>query len=274
MTAGGGAGLEEQKGKKIHLNEYMKILLENRKKEVIKEDHINELNRKKGEGLTSPTTETTTEETRLFTDYMHRANIFHIAKSDEKRGKILMLRKFFKSKRNDEVEVYSKCGKECIHTVGKVSTIGRDFVMLTNLNKRIWIPYSVVESANIPHGIPTYSNTHQHLFYDNNLRDKLLYNFGETVAKRDVLKQQFFEETLNTNLHVWKETWVEIHLNEKEKIVGKIASSIKNKCTLNYFGKKVEVDLANVQYITTIRFLSLLPNIGKYFAKGDKNDEK
>ena len=247
--------------KKIRFNEYMTKLEEERKQEERKIDVINEYNSLKGGGLTSPTTSTTTEGTRLLTEYIDRANLFNISSKVEGRAKSLQLRKFFKSKRNQQVEVYFKCGEKSIYTEGKVSTIGRNFVMLTNLRDRMWIPYSVIESANIPYGIPNYSNTHQHFLFDNNLRKKLVNNFGEVVSNRDILKQQFYEEALITNLTSWKHTWVVIHLSEVSKKVGKIVESREGMLTITYFHKLEEIELNQVKYIETIRFFSLFTHM-------------
>ncbi|WP_245947218.1 hypothetical protein [Bacillus taeanensis] len=248
------------------MKEYVKTLLESRQRESIKEDIINEMNNRSGSEFISPTTSTTTEDTRLLMEYMDRANLFNISKGDETRGKLLKLRKFLKAKRNQQVEVYSKIGNDPIYTEGKVSAVGRDFVMLTNLKERIWIPYSAVESANIPYGIPNYSNTHQHFIYDNNLRKKLLQNFGETVSKRDLLKQQFFEETLQTNLDSWRETWIEVHLNEHQKKIGKIICSKNKKLTLNMVGKEEAIVLKEVKYIATLRLLSIITHVFKHLS--------
>lgn len=252
--------------KKIRLNEYRKKLLEKRETEELKNDIINEFNSQNGKGLTSPTTSTTTEETRLLMEYIDRANLFNISKQDEKRGKTLKYRKFFKSKRNQQVEIYFKCGTQSLYTEGKVSTIGRDFVMLTNLKERKWIPYTIIESANIPFGIPNYSNTHQHYIFDNNLRNKLLYEFGETISKRDILRQQFFEETLQTNLNSWQETWVTVHLSENVRKIGKISSAANQQLTLTFFKEKECIDLKSVKYISTIRLTSLFSHIFKRFS--------
>lgn len=253
--------------RKLHLDEYTKKLLEQRQKEQIKVDIINEFNSKNGYGLTSPTTSTTTEETRLLMEYIDRANMFNILKHDEKRGKLLKLRKFFKSKRNQQVEIYLKIGTEATYREGKVSTIGRDFVMLTNLRERMWIPYSVIESANIPFGIPNYSNTHQHYLFDNNLRKKLLHQFGETVSKRDLLKQQFFEESLQTNLDSWKETWVAIYLDETNKKIGKIHSVKDSNLELRFFGEEMSLKISEVKFIETIRLFSLIRHFYKVFSQ-------
>ncbi|RAS76178.1 hypothetical protein, partial [Priestia endophytica] len=175
-------------------------------------------------------------------------------------------RKFFKSKRNQQVEIYFKCGAASLYTEGKVSTVGRDFVMLTNLKERKWIPYPIIESANIPFGIPNYSNTHQHYIFDNNLRKKLLYEFGETISKRDILRQQFFEETLQTNLDSWQETWVTVHLSEDIRKIGKISSAANQQLTLTFFKEKECIDLKSVKYINTIRLTSLFSHIFKRFS--------
>ncbi|WP_052737714.1 hypothetical protein [Bacillus sp. SA1-12] len=251
--------------KKLYLNEYRKDLLERRMLEPRKEDIINDFNNQNGYGFTSPTSSKSTEETRLLMEYIDRANMFNISEKDEKRGKNLKLRKFFKSKRNQQVEIYFKCGSKSLYKEGKVSTIGRDFVMITNLKDRTWIPYSVIESANIPYGIPNYSNTHQHFLFDNNLRKKLVLQFGETVSKRDILKQQFFEETLQTNLQTWKETWVAVYLDEKTKRIGKISYSTNQQLTLHAFKEDEHVNLEEIKYIETIRFLSLFTHFLKNF---------
>jgi hypothetical protein len=256
--------------KRLHLNEYREQLLEKVKREQSKEDIINELNARNGKGITSPTTPTTTEETRLLMEYIDRANMFHILKQDEKRGRIVKLRQFFKSKRNQQVEVYARCGAAPLYKEGKVSTVGRDFVMLTTLKERIWIPYSVVDSANIPYGIPNYSNTHQHFLFDNNLRMKLVQNFGETVSKRDLLKQQFYEESLQTNLESWNDTWVAVHLDEKSKQIGKLSSCKNNKLTLTSFGEYLHMNLTDVKYIETIRILTLFTHLLKRFRAKTK----
>lgn len=252
-----------EKRRRLYLNEYRKELLERVERETPKEDIINEFNVRKGQGITSPTTPSTTEETRLLMEYIDRANMFNLSERDEKRGKVLKLRKFFKMKRNQQVEVYAKCGTESLYKVGKVSTIGRDFVMLTTLKERMWIPYSVIESANIPYGIPNYSNTHQHFLYDNHLRNKLVLQFGETVAKRDLLKQQFFEESLQTNLEAWKDTWVAVYLDSEKKKLGKISSCKDGKLVLSFFGEFLHINLDDLKYIETIRLLTIFTHVFK-----------
>lgn len=256
----------EEKKNSIRLNEYVENLLEQRKKEVIKEDIINEINLKKGEGLTSPTSDSTKEDTRLYMEYQIRSNVFNISKHSEERGKILKLRRFFKLKRNQQVEVFSKWGEEPLYTEGKVTAIGRDFVMLTNLKDRIWIPYRAIETANIPFGVPNYSNSHQNFMYDNDFRNRLIFTFGETVAKRDVLKQYFFEESLRTNLQSWQGTWVELLVKDGKKKTGRINSLKDKSLTLTHFRKQEYIALEDIQYMKTIRLLTILKNTLQAFV--------
>ncbi|MFT4412455.1 hypothetical protein ACLM5H_01220 [Fredinandcohnia humi] len=248
----------------IRLDEYTKMLLEERKKEVIKKDPINEKNLAKGEGLTSPTSAVSTEETRILMEHIMQKNLFITINSQPNRKKELMLKKFFKMKRNQQVEVYSKHGEDTKYSLGKVSAVGRDFVMLTNLKDRMWIPYQAIESANIPYGIPTYNNTHQHYLYDNELRTKLITNFGATVATRDILVQQFYEEKLRTNLQSWKGTWVEVVV-EKESLTGKITETTDDTLKISLLNKKIDIPIKEIEYIESLRFLQILI---KLFNKG------
>ncbi|AST90753.1 MULTISPECIES: hypothetical protein [Sutcliffiella] len=248
----------QQSKKRLLLNEYQTKLWNRIESEEKKNDTVNNFYMKNGDGLTSPTSPNTTEELRLMMEYIDRANIFHLSNQNAGRGRLLKLRKFFKSKRNQQVEIFINSDEEPIYKEGKVSAVGRDFVMLTNLKDRIWIGYDTIESANIPFGIPNYSNTHQHYLFDNNLRKKLLYHFGETISKRDTLKQLFFEETLQTNLQSWKDTWVTVYLRDQTKKVGKIVNSQEGKILITFFGESVHIHLKEVKFIETIRLLSLI----------------
>lgn len=214
------------------------------------------------EGLTSPLGATSTEEIRIFTEYMAQANLLKITEAVPEKKKTLLLKRFFKMKRNQQVVIFSISEDEIIQTLGKVNAIGRDFVVLTNLNERIWIPYHSIESANIATGIPNYSNNHQYLIFDNDLRRKLLYKFGETVSKRDVLKQQFYEESLATNLQSWEKTWVKIR-TDKEMVYGKIQNVTQEKLLISLLNEKVEIELQHISTIHSIRFLSVLSLLGK-----------
>ncbi|MCA0986778.1 hypothetical protein [Guptibacillus algicola] len=245
----------EKKKSSIRMSEYTSRLLEARKKEVVNVDVVNEFRLRKENLLSSPTTATSTEETRLFMEYMTLHNLLNISKGDKEKGKLLTLKQFFKSKRNQQVEVYLKNRiNEIAYLEAKVSAIGRDFVMLTNLTRRYWIPYTSIESANIPYGIPNYSNAHQHYLYDNNLRQKLLRNFGETVSKRDALRQQFYEETLQTNLNYWQSTGVEINLSDGNKTVGKILRSQDGLLVLKSLLNEMKIPIEEIQLLKSLRF--------------------
>ncbi|MBT2756330.1 hypothetical protein J7E71_10235 [Mesobacillus foraminis] len=236
----------------MRLDEYTKALLEKRNAEVIVEQRNDALNAE----LTSPPGATSTEEIRLFNEYMEQANLFKIADALPEKKKSLMLKRFFKMKRKQQVVIQARIGEENQQKNGKVSTVGRDFVMLTNLKDRCWLPYTSITSANIPSGIPVFSNSHQYYLYDNDLRKKLLRNFGETVSRRDVLIQQFYEESLFTNLRAWKDTWVKVQTG-KETFVGKIKDTIDQHLILHLFNTHHKVLLKEVEVITALRLVSL-----------------
>ncbi|QOR67620.1 hypothetical protein IM538_05620 [Cytobacillus suaedae] len=242
----------------IRRDDYIRQLLKNREREVIKTDVINERNILKGEGLTSPTSNLSTEETRILMELMERENLFKVTEAIPSHKKSLTLKRFFKMKRNQQVEVYSKAGSKTFYTEGKVSAIGRNFVMITDLKDRIWIPFEAIESANIPYGIPNYSNTHQHFIYDNNLREKLVRDFGKTVSQRDVLMQQFNEETLHTNLGRWKGTWVEILCENDKKTYGKVDGATNESIWIARLKRREEIPLASIRYVKSMRFLQAL----------------
>ena len=134
---------------------------------------------------------------------------------------------------------------------------GRDFVVLTTLTDRIWIPFSAIHSANVPYGLPDLSNTHQHLVIDDNLRHKLITQFGQTVSNKDVLVQQFFEESLETNMQTWKGTRVEIDVGD-QTLAGKVLRSKDGLLTIKSFNTEQTISLKEITYIKTVRFLQLL----------------
>lgn len=220
--------------------------------------------------FSSPTSAVSEEETRILTEYIAKKNLFKITSLDESRRKPLLLKQFFKMKRNQQVVISSIIGKEShVATEGKVATIGRDFVMLTEFKKRIWIPYRAIQSATIPFGFPTYSNTHQHFIYDNNLQQKLVLHFGETVAKKDVLIRQFFEESLQTNLHFWKGIWIEIRTADNI-FFGKITSVTKADLILRLPKKKESmIPLNEICYVSTIGIIPLWKKVLKSWLKID-----
>jgi len=215
--------------------------------------------------FSSPISAVSLEETRILTTYISQQNLFKIIDKDESRRKPLTLKKFFKMRRDQQVVVISLVGNgETVTVEGKVAAIGRDFVMLTNLQKRIWLPYTAIESANIPFGYPTYSNTHQNFIYDNHLQQKLVLQFGETVAKREALKQQFFEESLRTNLNSWKGTWIEVKTAEKT-VYGKVSEATKKELLLKFLKKKEMVPLKDIQQVSTGRLLFFWKEVIKSF---------
>lgn len=233
---------------------------------LIKERHTEEPSIS-SPSFSSPTSAVSIEETRILTEFNNQKNLFKVVTQDETRRKPLILKQFFKMKRNQEVVVSSVVEKDVIVTTeGKVATIGRDFIMLTNLKKRIWIPYTAIETANIPFGFPSYSNPHQHFIYDNQLQQKLVLQFGETVAKKEVLIRQFFEETLRTNLHSWGGMWVEVKTGEKI-FLGKITKTTKKELFLHMFKSEEIISLNEIRYVSTIGLFPLWKNVLKSIFK-------
>ncbi|MCL7746112.1 hypothetical protein [Halalkalibacter alkaliphilus] len=241
----------------IRLDEYSKLLWEKRRQEKINESLENVVSLQKGKGLTSPSSELPTEELKMVEDYMHRSNLLNMGKALPERKKFLVLRKFFKHKRNQQVEVYVENGTNPVQFLGKVNTIGRDFVTLLTLKDRIWIPFQTIESAKVPYGLPEVSSTHQHFVYDEELRTKLITRFSETVASKDVLVQQFFEETLRTNLQTWKHTRVQVVTRESE-FIGKIIKSENDKVVVKSIKEERAIPLKDIIFIKTVRLFSLL----------------
>jgi hypothetical protein len=243
--------------RQIRLSEYRSQLLGNKKLEDFIEKDEEIIN-----GMTSPNSATSTEELRIFMDFMDRANTLSVSKYDTKNRKSITLRKFLKSKRNQQVVIRSRrMGKE-IRTEGKVSAIGRDFVMLTNVFERIWIPFRSIDSANVPYDVPNYSGSYQHFIYDNDLRKKLVQNFGKVVSNREVLKQQFFEESLYTNLLSWKGTRVELMIDDN-RFIGKIDQLTKNEISLLTRNGFITVPIIDVQYIHKISYIQKATNYVK-----------
>ncbi|GEL04449.1 hypothetical protein [Rummeliibacillus stabekisii] len=203
--------------------------------------------------FSSPTSPVSEEETRILAEYISQQNMFQITNIHEPIRKTLTLKKFFKMKRNQEVVITISEEEPVVE--GKVATIGRDFVMITNLKKRIWLPYSSIVSATIPFGHPTYSNAHQNYIYDNGLREKLILKFGETVTKRDALVQQFFEESLRTNLDTWKGCSVEVRTDDK-MYYGKINRTDKSHLYLKLLKAESVIPLNDIHSVATVRLFT------------------
>jgi hypothetical protein len=240
--------------KKIRLNEYVK--------KFHNEDGTT-LGKEENEPLTSPHSAMSDEELRVFLPYMHSQNAFLVTKQIPDRKKNLMLRMFLRSKRNQIAVIRMHehpVNKEVrgLELSGKVSAVGRDFVLLTTLRKKIWIPYTFVHSANIPTGVPDYSNSYQQVIYDNKLKQKLLLGFANTVKNRDELIQQFYEESLQTNLIKWIGTTVSILTTENGLTFGKIIEVNEHKALLSLLGTKKSALLSSIRMIETVSPITIL----------------
>lgn len=200
---------------------------------------------------TSPPSGLPLYELKMLQEFIHNANLQNLGTTLPSSKQQMILLKFFKSKRNQLVEVHSRAGDETIHTIGKVAVIGRDFVMLKTLFLRFWIPFHTITSAKSPFGIPDVSATHQHVAYDQELRNKLLTNFGSVVAEKEILRQQFYEELLETNLKSWKGTKITFYVNSIMN--GKVLDVHKGKVFLNN-GK--DVLISKINYLKQTRFVS------------------
>jgi hypothetical protein len=242
-------------------SDYIKDLLERRKNETRQTDPIHE----RGESITSPPGATSLEENRIIMEYMEQKNLQKVINSIPEAKKPILLKKFFKMKRNQEVIIYMSQDQPR-EVTGKVTSVGRDFVLLTNLKDRIWIPYSAIESANIPSGVPNYENSHQNFIYDNDLKLKLITNFGETVAKRDVLVRQFFEESLMTNLKNLEGIWVKAVMQDKT-VSGRIRSVTEEGFILDNGFNQVNIEWASILLLYSMRFFQRLYMASKNMLK-------
>jgi hypothetical protein len=243
-------------------SDYIKVLLDKRKDEIRQIDPIHEV----GDRITSPPGATPMEESRFISEYMEQKNLHTVVNAKPEMKKPLLLKKFFKMRRNQEVIIYILSKGDTSEITGKVSAIGRDFVMLTSLKDRIWIPYKAIQSANIPAGVPTYEGAHQNFIYDNDLKKKLTTNFGETVSKRDVLVQQFFEETLMTNLNRWQGGWVKLLTIEKA-YWGKIVTASDKSLIIKPLMDPIEIELNQITQIYSMRLLMRLYMAGRKMLK-------
>ncbi|MFJ7831032.1 hypothetical protein ACIQXU_12475 [Peribacillus sp. NPDC097284] len=70
---------------KMRLSDYISDLAEKRKQEVIKENDIYETTT----GITSPLGATSTEEIRIFNEYMEQVNLMNITKAAPEKKKYL-----------------------------------------------------------------------------------------------------------------------------------------------------------------------------------------
>ncbi len=226
---------------------------------------------KQEDRYTSPASSLPLYELKMLQEYIHGVNLQNLGSYLPDHKKQMMLLKFFKHKKNQLVEVFSRDGEKVIKTVGKVNIVGRNFVMIKTLFTRIWIPYQAIHSAKTPFGIPDLPGGHQHVIYDGELRRKILTNFGETVSGKEILKQQFFEESLNTNLTLWLGTRVTIFAGKTIK--GKLTKILNNTIQIKD-KEKCEISINHINYVKQGRFISyfqrLLVNVKKRsFRKED-----
>ncbi len=118
-----------------------------------------------------------------------------IGEINPSRRKEIMLSNFFKSHKNQTVKIKIQCREEQKVILAKTDAVGRDFVILTSLLTKYWIPFRAIETAeqpydqvNIPH------QQHQQVVYDEELKQNILLKFGKTVSQKDYLKQQFLNK--------------------------------------------------------------------------------
>ena len=220
---------------------------------------------KKDGAYTSPASSLPLHELKMLQEYIHGVNLQNLGTKLPQSKKQMILMKFLKMKKNQLVEVYSRNGEEVIHTIGKVNTVGRNFVMLKTLFTRIWIPYAAIHSAKSPFGIPDVPNVHQHNVIDTELRRKLLQNFGEVVSGKEVLRQQFYEELLETNLKSWKRTNLTIYADKRIK--GQVYDISTGKISLKKASQK-EIPIMKINYIKQARLISFFQRIySKWFRR-------
>lgn len=214
---------------------------------------------KKEEGYTSPASSLPLHELKMLQEYIHSANLQNLGQKLPNYKQQMILLKFFKAKKNQLVEIYSRNREEVIHTIGKVTVVGRNFVMLRTLFTRIWIPYTAIHSAKTPFGIADVPASHQNVVIDEELRRKLLTNFGATVAEKETLRQQFFEELLETNLKNMKGTKLTITAGKQHS--GKVREVQLGKIILK---NNEELMINKINYIKQARFISFFQ---RYLSK-------
>ncbi|WP_454193388.1 hypothetical protein [Paenibacillus sp. Marseille-Q7038] len=164
--------------------------------------------------FSSPASPLPVHELKVLQEYIHQQNLQIIGNVNPNRRKVIMLSQFFKSHKNQTVKVVWKSLEGTKEILAKTDAVGRDFVILTNLFTKYWIPFHAIESAeqpfeqvNLPH------QQHQQVVYDSELKQKLLLRFGKTVAQKEFLKQQFFDQTLAGHVKLLLKNRVTIETN-------------------------------------------------------------
>ncbi|MGM9927739.1 MAG: hypothetical protein ACI35P_07275 [Bacillus sp. (in: firmicutes)] len=225
------------------------------------DDHHPEL--KQENRYSSPVSGLPLYELKMLQEFIHNGNLQNIGNSLPLYKKNLMLLKFFKHNRNQQVEVYSKYQETNLHIIGKVNTIGRDFVILKTLFQQIWIPYSAILSAKTPFGAPNLPNSHQHINFDDEFRRKVMTQFGKEVSEKEDLRQQFFDQTFVTNLRYRKGSNLKV-FTEKAVISGPLMDVKKNSLSVKRFRTEEKISIPQIQLIKQARFIPWLLN---YFLK-------
>ena len=222
---------------------------------------------KQEDRYSSPVSSLPLYELKMLQEYIHNGNLQNLGKSLPLYKKNMMLLKFFKHNRNQQVEVYSKQQEINTRIVGRVFAIGRDFVIVKMLFQHIWIPYYTIHSTKTPFGAPNLSNSHQHVNWDEDSRRKVMTQFGKEVSEKKDLRQQFFDQTLITNLRYRKGTNIKI-FTETAVISGTLVDVKNNSLYLKRFGKEEKVAIQQIQLIKQARFIPWLMN---YFLRSPKH---
>ncbi|WP_227394893.1 hypothetical protein [Jeotgalibacillus aurantiacus] len=205
----------------------------------------------KKQAFTSPAGNGTTEQIRLQEEYLALANAFLLAKHQPEKGRIRLLKTFLKEKRNQQVEIRLHAERA---VRGKVSDVGRDFLILTSLLERVWIPYTAVKEATLPFDSPDFDTTHQQILFDNDLRKKLLRNFGATVSRRSKLRELFYEESLMTSLNRWKGHWFKAEIKGGVIFSGRLEEAGEDSIVLKGIGQRKTLLYKELQTIRKARF--------------------
>ncbi|MFC4354227.1 hypothetical protein ACFO0S_03960 [Chryseomicrobium palamuruense] len=204
------------------------------------------------ESYPSPAGRGTSEEIILRKRYIELANIFLQLKYNPEKGKILLMQSFLVEKRKQSVEVFYH--NQAV-VKGRVQDVGRDYMVLTRYFTKCWIPFSVISEVKLPYGAPEFANTHQYIFFDNQLRRKLLRNFGATVSNRSKLKELFYRETLKTSLSRWKNSRLKVEMLNGLVYSGKLVRSEDEQLLLITNNEEKVILYHEVKIIKKSRFM-------------------
>lgn len=162
----------------------------------------------------SPASPLPEHELKMLQEYIHHQNVQIIGNVNPGKRQEIMLSQFFKSYKKQTVSVKMKQAEATKNILAKTEAVGRDFVILTTLFSKFWIPFRSIISAEQPYDQVNRSHSqHQQVVYDDVLKNKLLKRFGETVGQKEFLKQQFFDQTLAGHIRSLKKNRVTIVTN-------------------------------------------------------------